>query len=380
MAHVRRAFLLIAGLLVVAPPCPACNVPVFRFALERWNKRQVDDLYSLHIFFGAAEATKEQRREIEALEQLIEDPAQPANLSLYFIDVRQPIKDPRIAKLYDAHKKDFTHAAGLTPFMVLTFPDAWPQIQQPLFVGPYDRRLLDSWLHSPLRQKIARRLLQGHSGIFLLVESGDAAKDKEKRELVESELARLEKEITLPERTDAPKDRLLREDIPLKVSFTLLSVSRADPREKCLLDMLYIMGSDDKLSVEREPVLIAFYGRGIAMVEDKCLIGKGINAEQIENLARFLVGACSCEIRKGNPGIEVLAHVNWDGPAPAEPGETAAPGTSAETTATSFAAAPIEADAPPAFRLSTMLWALGGMTALVLFGSVIILARRNRAV
>ena len=46
------------GLLVVAvafaSPADACNLPVFRYALERWNKRDAGELYSLYVFNDGA--------------------------------------------------------------------------------------------------------------------------------------------------------------------------------------------------------------------------------------------------------------------------------------------------------------------------------------
>ena len=44
-------------------PRRACNVPVFRYALERWNKRDADEVYSLYVFHGQPPLDEKQKRE-----------------------------------------------------------------------------------------------------------------------------------------------------------------------------------------------------------------------------------------------------------------------------------------------------------------------------
>jgi len=41
-------------------------------------------------------------------------------------------------------------------------------------------------------------------------------------------------------------------------------------------------------------------------------VGKGINAENIEDASIFLVGKCSCQVKELNPGTDIMFSVNWD--------------------------------------------------------------------
>lgn len=361
-------FGFLATLLSLPPAASACNVPVFRFALERWNKRNADELYTLYVFHEG-KLPDNLRVELDRLEARLEDGPAPANLVLYRLDTSRPIRDEAIARIHETSRTKLKSKAGT--WMVLRFPDAW-DLQTPLHVGPYDMKVIESWLHSPLRQKIARRILLGHSAVFLFLESGDKAKDDERYALAEKELARLEKEITLPELTDAPKDQLLRDDVPLKVSFALLRLSRTDAVEVRLLDMLCGMDSEGDIAAAKEPVLIAIYGRGIAMA-NKALFGKGIHADNIEGLARFLTGRCSCEIRRLNPGIDLLLAVNWDGSPPSEPEAEGSAGAGPSG---------VESSVNPASSGSggwgLLLWTMGGVLLVLLLGTMLIVVRAGR--
>lgn len=369
----RLAFLVALSFLAAGNSAArACNVPVFRYALERWNKRDADELYSLHVFHHGP-CPADVTRALDDLETLLEK--QMGNLLVYRIDVAKPLRDPRIAHMAqkqaaDARAKDY-------PYMVLSLPAIWG-FERPLYAGPFDARRVDAWLDSPLRQRFARLLLRGHSGVFLLIESGDAKKDEEKAAFVEARLAELQKEMTLPERTEAPKDALLRPEIPLKIDFAFVRLSRKDAAETLLLDMLCAMDRDESLATEKEPVLLAIYGRGIAMVNES-LIGKGINANHVKGLVRFLLGPCTCELRRGNPGIELLTNVNWDEPAPAEPTEATSTTSPADTDATFVCGE--NGEPSSIFQVwRNVVWIFGGVLVAVLVGTMLVVGRRGKTI
>lgn len=376
----RRTFLLLVllgGAWSLPVPATACNVPVFRYALEHWNKRQADDLYSLYVFHQGP-FPDALRKDLDDLDARLEEPNRLANLLVYRVDSSRELADPTIAKLYEQEKK----VGAKVPWMVLRFPDTWG-LERSLHVGPYDRDVIEKWLDSPLRKSIGRHLLQGHSAVFLLLESKDKVKNEVALERVRKSLNDAEKELTLPNLTDSPKDKILREDIPLKISFGLITLSRTDVAEKHLIDMFIAMDHDNLLERDGEPVLIPIYGRGIAMV-DRSLIGKGITGDNVMTLVRFLLGPCSCEIRRLNPGIEILSAFNWDGPAPAE--TTTAAGipvgnSSSEESSPSgkgnevrsFAAA----ESGDFGMWRNFIWVFGGVLAVVIVGSMVVVGRRN---
>src|SRR5262245_15707935 len=70
------------------------------------------------------------------------------------------------------------------------------------------------------------------------------------------------------------------------------------------------LGMEDDLHKRQEPIVFPVFGRGIAL---HALVGKGITEENIATAAGFLVGECSCEVRRLNPGVDLLMTADWEG-------------------------------------------------------------------
>jgi hypothetical protein len=106
--------------------------------------------------------------------------------------------------------KKFPAPKGLTmPAMVLRYPAQrgpegaiWPVVHSGNLDGKVARAIIDS----PARQKIAKRLLSGDSSVWVLLESGDKAQDDAAAKTLETELARMNEELKLPEQTPTYDD------------------------------------------------------------------------------------------------------------------------------------------------------------------------------
>jgi len=165
---------------------------------------------------------------------------------------------------------------------------------------------------SPARREIARRILEGHSAVWVLLESGDRAKDTAARELLEKTLRDLEQKLELPvAQGSAP---LSREDAtgpiqpPLQLRFSLLTVSRRDAAESVFVQLL-LNSEEDLGRYASEPIVFPIYGRGRVLY---ALVGKGITRENLQEAGTFLVGACSCEAKAENPGTDLLMAADWE--------------------------------------------------------------------
>ena len=167
---------------------------------------------------------------------------------------------------------------------------------------------LSALVDSPLRQTIAERLLAGQSAVWVLLESGNAAADEAAFKLLQSELERLPSRLELPDRELIETDEFFRPEvaIELKVEFSVLRIRRDDPQEAAFVSML--LGSESDLREFNEPIAIPIYGRGRTYF---ALVGNGINPEMIEENCRFLIGACSCQVKQENPGVDMLMAVDW---------------------------------------------------------------------
>ena len=69
-----------------------------------------------------------------------------------------------------------------------------------------------------------------------------------------------------------------------------------------------LRGSEPDLRSFTDPIVVPVFGRGRTYY---ALVGKGIRGETIEENCQFLCGACSCQVKNENPGVDLLMAVNW---------------------------------------------------------------------
>lgn len=292
-----RRVMLLAGLLCFAWHCSsrACSVPVFRWALEKWSP----GVYDLVVLYRGALSAEDQ-----ALVDLLTSPAAggdaPSNIRVVPVNL-----DAEPDTEYAALWKEQPNAA--LPWALLRSPTSL-QPARTIWAGALAELSSVNFLDSPARRELARRILDGESGVWLLLECGDAEKDDAAARLLEETLGRLEKTLRLPDMTGDPV--LTGANAPdvsgLRVAFSLIRISRRDDAEKWLVRMLE--QSEPDLPGSREPIAFPVFGRGRVLY---AFIGAGIDAENIANACAFLVGRCSCEIKEGNPGMDLLIAAQW---------------------------------------------------------------------
>lgn len=283
----------IAAVLLVFPSAAsACNIPVFRFALDRWRP----DPYELTLLHDQPLSERD-RQLCDRLQAHADRPDGPVNVNVSRID---------LSKKHDRAWDQIAKQAPL-PRLVLRFPDT-ADIAEPIWSGPLNDTALRKLLDSPARREIARRIWNGTSVVWVLLESGDAIKDADAARMLQASLARLEKSLKLPEMTDAPQDKLLNLRAPkVRIQFSMLTVSRTDPGEDVLARTL--LRTEEGLLERHEPMVFPVFGRGIVL---HALVGKGITERNIGASAGFLCGACSCEVKRQNPGVDLLMTADWE--------------------------------------------------------------------
>jgi hypothetical protein len=271
----------------------ACNVPVFRYALERWQP----DPYRVTLFHRGA-LTESQRTLLRPLEEASSG-THSANVVLRLVDV-DAIKDDADRAMFEAQ------SPTVLPWLVAQYPKGL-RIEEPVWAKPLtDDTVAKSLVDSPLRKELIRRLADGQTAVWLMLECGQTEKDEAVAAMLTDQLKELAQGLQLPELTSAPEDAIL-STTPLQVSFSLLRVPRGVAAEKPLVDML--LGSEPDLVEFDEPMVFPVFGRGRALLP---LIGAGITPDNIHESAAFLVGACSCEVKDLNPGFDLLLTANWD--------------------------------------------------------------------
>ncbi len=280
--------------VIVAMVCTisgdACNVPVFRYALERWDA----DPYEV-VVFHREPLTTEQQALLANLEQAGRDGL--ANVAVNRVNLTGQVSPPLLA-LWNAH------ATSTLPFMILRYPRQL-QIEQSVWSGPFSAETLSTVIDSPVRRDISQRLLSGDAVVWLLLESGDQQRDSQAEQRIEVETKLLEHTLKLPE--PSPQDPPINADLPLKIAFSTLRVPRSDPAEKLLVGML--LNRDTNLTATLEPMLFPVFGRGRVIPP---AVGKEIRGEAIREMAEFLTGPCSCQVKEMNPGYDLLLSGNWN--------------------------------------------------------------------
>lgn len=279
--HTAALACLGVAALACLPTARACDVPVYRYALDLWP---ADAYEAVVAHRGGGEETN------AGLTLLRDAAGTKANLVVREALPERP-ESPAARLLQE-------HPADSLPWLIIRYP-VRNEIRRTLWAGPLTRATAAAWLDSPARQKLSRLLLEGRAGVWVLLEGGNRGQDERARDRLAGELARLERTLRLPAAYATP-------DNP-GPSFALLRLPHDDPQETELIAML--RGSEPDL-VQRtdEPMVFPVYGRGLILY---ALIGDGINASTIAEAAEFMIGSCSCEVKSQNPGLELLLSAAW---------------------------------------------------------------------
>lgn len=314
------------ALILLCSTAAACNIPVFRYALERWTADPVE-----LIVFHRGPLSDTHKAQLAAW-QTPDGPASQANLQIILQDVAT-----------------FSNSAENTPPTTPKDVESRRQLWLNLPAASKDNlpcvvarsrhgrdRILNHWTsplseasqrltESPARSELIRRLQQGHAVVWLIVKPPQPQPkllDNIRTQLAEQCTA-LPNQLQLPEGIGLPGSELYSE-IPLLLRFSTLEIDANDPREAYLLSQ--ISGLQQDAWTNAEPLVVPVFGRGRAL---EVIPASKLNPELIHDLTQFLCSACSCQVKEQNPGFDLLLNSNWntalfgeDGelPPPPEPG------------------------------------------------------------
>ena len=276
--------IVVVGLGLGAQSLPACSIPVFRYALDRWPA----DRYRLEI---SAPDAKD-----EGVARFLRNFTDSTPLNL----------DPvRVAEEGPSH---------------LHFPHLGPGAT-PAWTGALDAGALPQITDSPVRAELTRRILAGETVVWLLAESGQHEADAAAARALEKRLRYLEQAAQLPAIDPNDPSSQLGPGPALGVKFSLIRIRHDEPAEQLFLKMLAGPKADPALA--NGPWFAAVFGRGRVL---GAWPAPGFGDEQIDEVSLFMIGACSCEVKRMNPGWDLLLNVDWDGElAKAEQARLAAP-------------------------------------------------------
>jgi len=275
----------------------ACSVPVFRYALEHWQP----DAYVVYVFKDG-NLTADQQLALDSMQPNVATENVAANLLVKVVDVHDE---------HDAITKQIwqDHTSETLPWMVVMSPPKWGPSQttwQGKFTATHAAMIVDS----PARTQIGRKLIEGESVVWVLLECGQKEEDDKAFDTLTTELKKLETKIKLPEIDEEDLRDLSVAPDALKIAFSAIRISRDDPKEKLLAEMLLRIEPDllEEPQVS-QPMAFPIFGRGRALY---ALVGKGIAPDVIEEACVFLTGGCQCTVKAQNPGVDLILNVNWD--------------------------------------------------------------------
>ena len=286
----KRCWIIVvtAALFILSPSTAyACSTPVFRYAMERWPA----DYYEGVLIHKGPLADDDPASVLLQGEQ-----AEFLNLRISPIDLASSTADEVTGLLGGPVPETL-------PALVLWYP--WNKGRAaPFWNGQFTPSTVKALIQSPKRQELARRLTDGQTAVWIFIESGNAGKDKAALQLLNKEFATAAKE--LKEMASALAEELQMPEISYE--FSILPVSRSDPNERMLLEML-LNSEPDLDEYSNEPIVFPTFGRGRALF---ALVGEGINADNLREAIAFITGPCGCEIKMLNPGVDLLMAENWD--------------------------------------------------------------------
>ena len=291
-------YLISVSIIVLPLSVRACNVPVFRYALERWPA----NTYYVTVFYSGSLSSND-REVVEWLENSSAKVVPYWNFTVQTVDVTAPLSE-EIRELWEHLEKPEL------PCMVVRYPGIM-RMAPPVWSGRLSAEAAHTLVDSPLRQEIAGRILDGESVVWILIESGNDEKDDAAAALLETELQETVHLMELPNPDDfSPEEFVpIRETGPeLRIAFSVVRLSRDDSAESMLVNML-MHSEPDLTDYASYPIAFPVYGRGRVLF---ALVGDGIEERNIREACMFATGPCSCMIKELNPGIDLLMKVDWD--------------------------------------------------------------------
>ena len=287
-----------------------CDVPVFRYALELWpqDPYQVLVLYQNALDSAASAKVKTLAAEATLVAGdtvgLGDYPHQKnsINFKLMLIKTADTV-NPGIRHLL--------HSLNIPrfPFCVVLFP-VRSRNPEPLFAGPLDLMPCDTLFDSPARHAVASSICSGMSGLWVLIGSGNRSKDSAAGKVLASGINKCKETLKLRDPDEGETKKVVEmSDIPLKIDFARISISRTDPRERYFIEMLEKTEPALK-KLSNQPIAFCIFARGRTLY---ALAGQGINENNIMEAGSFVTGPCACTIKDQNPGTDILMSFDWIG-------------------------------------------------------------------
>ena len=301
----------VVAIVLFAAAAEACNIPVFRFALERWKP----DSCEVVVFYNGALSAVDQTT-VEELERASLAKDGLANLNVIRCDLTNN-KDEELNDLWLTVKEMM--ATRVPANTVATTEKSEAKLAMLVgrslkgrgttinhWVGSLQDAKAAGLVESPIRSELTKRLQAGDAIVWLVLKSSDDQKMIAVRDLLKTQCEELPNKVELPEGIGLPGSELYSE-VPLLLQFSVLEIDPSDLKEQYLVRQL--KGFHANRVADDEPLIVPVFGRGRAL---EVIPAAQLNADLMHDLTEFLCGACSCQVKEQNPGFDLLLSTNWN--------------------------------------------------------------------
>ena len=216
--------------LLVATPLIACQIPVFRYALERWQA----DHYDI-VILHENPLTETERSSLTSLKTSNFESPIATNFDIRTLAA----KDISDARLQHAWK---TRASKNEPLMVVQYPEGTKDVPDRIAMeAPFTDSNVAQIAESPTRKEIAKRLLKGESTVWIFVPSGHKEQDERALKTLKEQVAINESQLELPEQEEieSEEDLLVASHLELRIKFSIITLKRDDPKNNFCLAHFY---------------------------------------------------------------------------------------------------------------------------------------------
>jgi hypothetical protein len=302
-------FPLVAILFHLASIANACSDPVFQYALERW----MPDMYEIIVATGG-HADGNTNKLIDGIRWMEDSGA--AEIAVKKTGDLKNGDVPAIpAETLESIKID-NH-----PFILIHHSRIRELI---VFQGKLNSENIKALNETTIRREIRDKLLAGNAAVWLFLEGADqklngkrlATLRKLLKTAAEKAFDASKAEAAAEQEDESDSGRSLKP--PVIIKFAIVKAGNGCFESTLLRKNVIPMieGAVPKM----EPLIIPVFGKGRALTVVR---GDKLDAGTIDNIAYYVTGACSCEVKSRNPGIDLFIPLSWDSGAtatiPAEP-------------------------------------------------------------
>ncbi len=276
----------------------ACDTPVYRYAMYRWEPAPYE-IYYFHNDPIGDEAAKLH----EQIEAAARSEDKPANVMFVPVPLKEDTELRRIPP--DVKAAWLKQEEPTIPSYMVVTP-----LGVQLHSGDLDEATLKALLDSPARTDIANQLEKGKACVMVLLTGSDKAANQEAEKAAKTLIkdiadGKIELYMTPPMYGIPGEDQ----PEPPKVEIGFYKLDRNNAKEKWLIESLLSIESDLKDDEFKDKAMVfGIFGRGRALPP---FVGKGINPDNLLDCVDFVTGACSCTVKDQNPGMDLLFTKDW---------------------------------------------------------------------